>query len=82
MDMVETHRVGIPKGGSAVIIDTDEIQYATMTEVLAFGKALVPKSLLDRMEAKDGDKLQWLVLGDGTVIVRKVDRELIVKKDV
>ena len=50
-------------------IDTDNMIYAAMTEVLSFGKALVPKSLLDVLDAQDGDRLQWIVTKENTVMM-------------
>lgn len=59
-------------GRGAVKIDTEDMIYTTMTEVYSFGKALVPKSLLAAIGADTGDRLQWVVLKDGTVMVYKV----------
>jgi len=57
-------------------IETDDVKCIKETRLTIRSsrrRTTVPAELVDTMNLKDGDKIRWIVLKDGTTFVEKVD---------
>lgn len=56
-------------------VELQDVAYITETSVTIRGsrrRTTVPKALADRLELKDGDKIRWIMMTDGTVLISSV----------
>lgn len=56
-------------------IDTDDVKCIKETGLTIRGsrrRTTVPSELVDILDLKNGDKIRWIVLKDGTTYVQKV----------
>ncbi|MDP6156219.1 MAG: hypothetical protein QGH39_07205 [Candidatus Thermoplasmatota archaeon] len=57
-------------------IETDDVKCIKETRLTIRNsrrRTTVPAELVESMSLKDGDKIRWIVLKDGTTFVEKVD---------
>ena len=53
-------------------IEMEDVLFVTETSVTIRGsrrRTTVPKQLAERMELKDGSRIRWILMSDGTVIL-------------
>jgi len=59
-------------------IDIDDIMLVEESSVTARGyrhRTTIPRGIFKILKLKDKDKLRWILLKDGTVLVKKVKRQ-------
>jgi AbrB family looped-hinge helix DNA binding protein len=57
------------------VINTDDIAFSEATVIRKQGTAIIPKPVRDLLKLAPGDYIQWVVLKDGTLIVKNVYRK-------
>lgn len=58
-------------------IELDDVAYLTETSVTireSRRRTTVPKGVTERLALEDGDKLRWILLKNGTLILMKVNQ--------
>jgi bifunctional DNA-binding transcriptional regulator/antitoxin component of YhaV-PrlF toxin-antitoxin module len=58
-------------------IDLDNVEYITETSLTIRGsrrRTTVPKEIVEALELRDGDRLRWILLREGNVILTKSHR--------
>lgn len=58
-------------------INMDDVEYVTETTLTIRGsrrRTTVPKSIIDRLALKSGDKIRWILFKDRSILVIKVKR--------
>jgi AbrB family looped-hinge helix DNA binding protein len=61
--------------GDGVEIDIDNVRYITETGLTIRGtrrRTTVPKTIVEKLGLKNGDKVRWILFRDDTIIIRKV----------
>ena len=56
-------------------IDIDSVRFITETSLTIRGsrrRTTVPKTIADKLDLKNGDRIRWILFSDGSVLVRKV----------
>ena len=56
-------------------IDLDDIAYVSETSLTVRGsrrRTTVPKSIVEALGMKDGDRLRWVLFKDGRIIINHV----------
>ena len=56
-------------------VDMDDIEYVTETTLTIRGtrrRTTMPKVIVDRFGLENGDKVRWLLLKDGRMLLSKV----------
>ena len=56
-------------------IDIDNVRYITETGLTIRGtrrRTTVPKTIVEKLDLKNHDKLRWILFKDDTVLIRKV----------
>lgn len=56
-------------------IDIDNVRYITETGLTIRGtrrRTTVPKTIVDKLDLKNGDKLRWILFRDNSIVIRKV----------
>ena len=59
-------------------IDIDDVLLVEESSVTARGyrhRTTIPKGIFKILKLKDKDKLRWILLKDGTILVRKVNQQ-------
>ncbi|MBN1538855.1 MAG: hypothetical protein JW939_01825 [Candidatus Thermoplasmatota archaeon] len=60
-------------------IDIDQVRYITETSMTIRGtrrRTTVPKTIVDRLNLRNGSKIRWILFKDGSIMIRKVSEEL------
>lgn len=60
-------------------IDIDDVLLVEESSVTARGyrhRTTIPKGIFKILKLKDKDKLRWILLKDGTILVRKTNQQL------
>jgi len=56
-------------------INMDDVEYITETALTIRGsrrRTTVPKVIVDKLELMNGDKIRWIFLKDGNLLITKV----------
>ncbi|MGA1873012.1 MAG: AbrB/MazE/SpoVT family DNA-binding domain-containing protein [Thermoplasmatota archaeon] len=56
-------------------IDIDKVRYITETSLTIRGtrrRTTVPKTIVERLDLRNGSKVRWILFKDGTILLRKV----------
>ena len=56
-------------------VDMDDVEYITETTLTIRGtrrRTTMPKVIVDRFSLKNGDKVRWILLKDGRILLSKV----------
>jgi len=59
-------------------IDIDDVLLVEESSVTARGyrhRTTIPRGIFKILKLKDKDKLRWILLKDGTILVRKVNQQ-------
>ena len=65
----------LPLIGENMKVDMDEVDFVTETTLTIRGtrrRTTVPKSIVDNLDLKNGDKLRWIQFNDGSLLITKV----------
>jgi len=60
-----------------VKIELDSVEYITETSLTIRGsrrRTTVPKEIVEKLELRDGDRVRWFLLHDGSVFLAKTKR--------
>ena len=58
-------------------IDMDDVEHITETSLTIRGsrrRTTMPKSIVDKLGLKDGNKIRWILFKDGSIVITKVKR--------
>lgn len=61
--------------GDKTQIDMDDVEHITETSLTIRGsrrRTTVPKSIVDKLKLKDGNKIRWILFRDGSIVVTKI----------
>jgi len=53
----------------------DKVEYVSETALTIRGtrrRTTIPKTIVDRLELEDGDKIRWIMFKDGTISVSRI----------
>ncbi|UCE36546.1 MAG: hypothetical protein JSW00_13650 [Thermoplasmata archaeon] len=53
----------------------DDVEHITETSLTIRGsrrRTTVPKSIVDKLKLKDGNKIRWILFRDGSIVVTKI----------
>lgn len=53
-------------------IDTDDMAYTQVAKVGHLGHTIIPKKIRVLLDLNTGDYFQWIVMKDGSIIIKKV----------
>jgi bifunctional DNA-binding transcriptional regulator/antitoxin component of YhaV-PrlF toxin-antitoxin module len=56
-------------------LDIDKVRYITDTSITIRGsrrRTTVPKTIVEKLGLDESCKLRWILMNDGTVLIRKV----------
>ena len=56
-------------------IDIDEVDNISETSLTIRGsrrRTTVPKTIVDRLDLSDGDRIRWILFSDGHIVITKV----------
>lgn len=60
-------------------IDIDKVRYITETSMTIRGtrrRTTVPKTIVEKLNLKNGSKIRWILFKDGSILIRKVSEEI------
>ena len=63
--------------GDTLEIDIDKVSFISETSLTIRGtrrRTTVPKTIVDRLHLKNGDKIRWILFDDETILIRKVKK--------
>ena len=58
-------------------VNLEDVEYVTETSLTIRGtrrRTTVPKVIVDRFALKDGDKIRWILMKDGTIHITPVKK--------
>jgi hypothetical protein len=58
-------------------VNLEDVEFVTETTLTIRGtrrRTTVPKTIVDKLTVADGDKLRWILFGDGTMMLTFVKR--------
>ena len=56
-------------------IDIDAVRFITETSLTIRGsrrRTTVPKTVAEKLDLKNGDRIRWILFQDGSILIRKV----------
>ena len=59
-------------------IDIDKVRYITETSMTIRGtrrRTTVPKTIVEKLDLRNGGKIRWILFKDGTILIRKVSED-------
>jgi len=59
-------------------VDMDRVDYITETALTIRDtrrRTTVPKSIVDRLELENGDKIRWILFDDKSILITKVKND-------
>lgn len=62
---------------SGMQVNLEDVEFVTETTLTIRGtrrRTTVPKTVVDILSLADGDKLRWILFGDGTILLTSVKR--------
>ena len=59
-------------------VDIDDVEYITETALTIRGsrrRTTVPKTIVEKFNLRNGDKIRWILFSDGSIMIRQVKKE-------